>query len=277
MKWLQDNIVGMALLAGIAALLLVAAALAVVWAWPVSGDYTDQNDDAGEAAVAVSAVRTIGPFEDYQVINERPVFNVSRAPEAIEDGEPVVLVEESIAAKEAPDVKLTGVFISPGLRIASLMPKEGEQISVRAKEGEALIGDYVGWSVSKVQPRHVVLESRDGQTLKLDLKVHDAVIAEPPKLQVPIAAEDAMTDQTEDELLGEDGQPLSRAEQIRARIAERREELRRQQQGIESDGQAQDGETQKAEPPPTYQSAIRALMQNGQSKKDNKSNDNEER
>jgi hypothetical protein len=275
MKWLQDNFVGMALLAGIAALLLVSVSLFVVWAWPVSGDFTDQADEGNETGSALVAARVIGPFEDYQVINEAPVFNITRAPELDDGEEPEVLVDVPVEPKEAPNVRLTGVFISPGLRIASLMPVEGEQISVRAKEGEALIGDYVGWQVSKVRPRHVVLESRDGETLKLDLKVHDSVIVEPPKMQ-PLEVTDAALAGAEEEgvPLGEDGQPLSRAEQIRARIAERREELRRQQQGIESDDPAQEGEQQKAAPPPSYQSAIQAMMQN--SNKDKKSDDQED-
>lgn len=275
MKWLQDNFVGMALLAGITMLLLVSLTLAVIWAWPVSGEVSEQADIDTEAAATAIAANTIGPFEDYQVINERPIFSVTRQPVALDDEEDgAVLVEETIAVKDAPDVKLTGIFISPGLRIASLMPVQGEQISVTAKEGESLIGDYVGWQISQVRPRHVVLESKDGRTLKLELKVHDSVIEEPPKMG-PSAADVALTNAGEDAVpVGEDGQPLSRAEQIRARIAERREELRRQQQGAESDDPAQAGEEQKAAPPPDYQSAIRALMNN--SNKDNKSNDKDD-
>ena len=275
MKWLQDNFIGMALLAAIGAMLLVSISLFVIWAWPVSGDFADQLDEENETGVGMVAVSVVGPFEDYEIINEAPVFNITRAPE-LDDGEdPEVLVDVPIESKEAPNVRLTGVFISPGLRIASLMPVEGEQISVRAKEGEALIGDYVGWQVTKVRPRHVVLESRDGETLKLDLKVHDSVIVEPPK-PPPLEVSDAALTGAEEEgvPLGEDGQPLSRAEQIRARIAERREELRRQQQGIESDDPAQQGEQQKAKAPPSYQSAIQAMMQN--SNKDKKSDDQED-
>lgn len=275
MKWLQDNFAGMALLAGVAALLLVSLTLLVVWALPVSSGVSETAGTDSEANAAAIAVNTMGPLEDYQVINERPIFSVTRQPVAIDDvGDGDVPPEEAIAPKDAPDVKLTGIFIAPGLRIASLMPVQGEQISVTAKEGESLIGDYVGWQVSIVQPRHVVLESRDGQTLKLELKVHDAVIAEPPKM-APSAVDVALAASEEDAVpVGEDGQPLSRAEQIRARIAERREELRRQQQGEESDDPAQAGEEQKAAPPPDYQSAIRAMMNN--SNKDKNSNDEDD-
>ncbi len=278
MKWLRDNLVGMALLGAMAVLLLVSFALVVMWAWPVSGEIPAQTAEDLDAAAAVVVVSEIGPVSDYLVINERPVFSTSRQPEVVEAEAPVEVVQEAPKVKDKPEVKLTGVFISPSTRIASLMSLQGEQVTVTAKEGEPLVGDYVGWQVSKVQPRHVVLTSRDGQTFKLELKVHDVKIAEPPKMELPPAADaDLVADDQEDVAVGEDGEPLSRAEQIRARIAERREQLRQQQEG-KSDGQAKnngqtkrDGEAKKAEPPLDYQSAIRAMI--NKTSKDNISND----
>lgn len=272
MKWLHDNIVGMALLAVATVLLLVSLAIAVVWAWPVSGVVAGQAVQDDDAAGNVVVVAEIGPASDYQVINDRPVFSESRTPVVVENSESGSEVVEVITAREAPEVKLTGIFISPDVRIASLMPLQGEQISVTAKEGEPLIGDYVGWEVSTVQPRHVVLTSTEGDSLKLELKVHDVKIEEPPKPEVPVSVDAALAGAEEAEIpTGEDGEPLSRAEQIRARIAERREELRRQQAG-ETDEQSENGgEAQKAAPPPDYQSAIRNMINNRS--KDNNSND----
>ena len=269
MKWLHDNFVGMALLAAMAFLVLVSLALAVVWAWPVSTDLSDVTAEQSESADQLVAVSELGAVTDYAVINERPVFSMSRQPQAVESEDDVVVVEEEVTITGAPEVKLTGIFISPGVRIASLMPLQGEQVSVRAKEGDPLIGDYVGWEVSSVKPRHVVLTSRDGETLKLELKVHDVKIEEPPKVEEPTLAEAGLAAAGDGEVpVGEDGQPMSRAEQIRARIAERREELRRQQAGEQPDNE---GETTAAAPPPDYQSAIRNLMNNRA--KDNNGND----
>ena len=112
-------------------------------------------------------------------------------------------------------------------------------------------------------PRTVVLESRDGQKLELELQVHDVKIKEPPKPVVaakPAAAEG-------EQPAGEDGQPLSRAEQIRQRIAERREELRREQE----EQQAQRESNVKAvegtkSVPQNYQNAIRAMMNKSKDK-----------
>jgi len=156
-----------------------------------------------------------------------------------------------------------------------LKPIEGDLESVMAKEGEALTGEYVGWQVSTVGPRNVVLESRDGQKLELELQVHDVKIEEPPK---PEPAKTAQAENGREEAVGEDGQPLSRAEQIRQRIAERREELRREQEEQQNQSQA-DGRTQgdggaKANKTPDYQSTIRAMIRN--KPKDTSSNDNED-
>jgi len=277
MKWLHDNFVGMALLGVMAILLLVSIALAVVWAWPVSGDIPSQVADEADAASVVVVASEIGPVSDYQVINERPVFSASRQPEAVDSEDSVEIAQEAPTVRDAPEVKLTGIFISPNVRIASLMPLQGEQISVRAKEGEPLIGDYVGWEVSKIQPRHVVLTSRDGETLKLELKVHDVKIEEPPKMEVPVSVDAALAAAGEDDVpVGEDGEPLSRAEQIRARIAERREELRRQQAGETDDQTENGGETEQAAPPPDYQSAIRDMINNRAKKNSKDKNSNDE-
>ena len=76
-------------------------------------------------------------------------------------------------------------------------------------------------------------------------------------------------------LVDEDGQPLSRAEQIRQRIAERREELRREQEDKEAEARSQrqsggrpasssamsttTGHTATTDPN-AYQNAIRAMI-----------------
>ena len=159
--------------------------------------------------------------------------------------------ETAVAVKDAPEVRLTGVIITPGMKIASLTPVDVKLESVMAHEGQSLTGEFVGWQVSAVNPRMVVLKSSDGQRLELDLQVHDVTIKEPPK---PVAPAKNKADQDE-QLLGEDGEPLSRAEQIRQRIAERREELR-----LEQEEQEAANEARKANRPKDYQSAIRAMI-----------------
>jgi len=112
--------------------------------------------------------------------------------------------------------------------------------------------------VSKVDPRTVMLVSRDGQELELNLQVHDVAIKEPPKpVQKPAAKAERNQAESAD---AEDGEPLSRAEQIRQRIAERREELRLEQEAQQAQNNAAQGGREKADKQPSYQEAIRSLM-----------------
>ena len=280
MKWLQDNPLGMALAGLSGVFVLLAAVMAVLWTLPVSVDTTEVDTEENTGGNAVLVAHTADDLSKFQIINEKPVFNVTRLPviDELDEGE---IDDATVAVKDAPDVKLTGVIITPSVRIASLTPADGNLESVMAHEGQPLKGDYVGWSVSSVSPRNVVLESRDGQKLELDLQVHDATIKEPPKPEPVAKTEPDQDRQTQ----GEDGEPLSRAEQIRQRIAERREELRREQEDQQLNGGQAGGQPDRDRPSQRqpeannqnageqkdYQSAIRAMM--NKKPKDQDSND----
>jgi len=264
MKWLQDNPLGMVLAAISGVLILFALVMAIVWNLPVSVETAEIAAQETAGGGTVLAAHQVAEMSALQVINEKPVFNESRLPVAEEviDGEGEL--DLTVAIKDAPDVRLTGVIITPSMKIASLTPADGKLESVMAHEGDALTGEFAGWRVSSVNPRTVVLESRDGQTLELELQVHDVKLKEPPKAvaaEKPAAAEGGQPP-------GEDEQPLSRAEQIRQRIAERREELRREQEEKQAQSEAPAGKTSK---PQDYRSAIRAMMKN--SSKDKSSDD----
>ena len=268
MKWLQDNPLGMALAAISGVLLLFALGMAIVWNLPVSAETAETETQETAGGGTVLAAHQVADMSALLVINEKPVFNESRLPvmEEVVDGEGEL--DLTVAIKDAPDVRLTGVIITPSMKIASLTPADGKLESVMAHEGEALKGEFAGWQVSSVNPRTVVLESRDGQKLELELQVHDVKIKEPPK---PVAAAKPVAGEG-DKPLGEDGQPLSRAEQIRQRIAERREELRREQeeQQVQKEAQAK-AITESKSVPQNYQNAIRAMMRNNS--KDKNSDD----
>lgn len=278
MKWLQDNPLGMILAGTSGVFVLVALVMAIVWNLPVSVDIEEGGSDTAPTSEVSLAVREIGQLSDYEVVKERPVFNESRRPVLDELDDELQIDDGTIEVKDAPDVRLTGVVISPGMRIASLTPADGNLETVMAHEGDSLTGEFVGWQVTVVNPRTVTLESRDGQSLELDLQVHDVKIQEPPKPAAaapgPVTASaDGAGEQSDD---GEE--PLSRAEQIRQRIAERREELRLEQEAQQSPDQRQpQNRTQVAAPgqattPSDYQKAIRAMMKN--KSKDQDSNDN---
>jgi hypothetical protein len=270
MRWLQDNPIGM-ILAGLAGfLVLLALGMSIVWTLPVTAlvSETDQQEDGTVDSVVVA--HQMAAIDEFEVINQKPVFNETRQPALADIGDNESQEDSAVEIKGAPDVRLTGVIITPNMKIASLTPSDGNSESVMAHEGQALTGDFVGWLVSSVSPRNVVLESRDGQKLELDLQVHDVKIMEPPK---PVVEATPEPDQAA-ELVNEDGQPMSRADQIRQRIAERREELRREQEEQQDQGGTTANESSQAAKPPDYQSAIRALMRN--KSKEESSDDNKD-
>ena len=262
MKWLEGNPLGMGLVVTSGACALLALVIAIVWTLPVSVEMVETEPGATDSSDSILAANKIGSLAEYQVINEKPVFNESRRP-VISEVEEELGVEEDATTeiKDAPDVRLTGVIITPAMKIASLTPADADLESVMAYEGQALTGEFMGWQVSEVNPRAVHLESRDGQTLVLDLQVHDVTIKEPPASAEPVATALAEPGQS-GQNTGEDDEPLSRAEQIRQRIAERREELRLEQESQNAPGGTQASNTKKAAQPADYQSAIRAMMIN---------------
>lgn len=275
MKWLQDNPLGMVLAGACGVFALLALLMAIIGSLPVSVDTAGADTAISAGGNTSRAARQIGTLNDYQVVNEKPVFNESRTP-VIDDEDPS---DEGLAGeievKDAPDVRLTGVVITPGMKIASLTPADGNLETVMAHEGDSLTGEFVGWQVTAVNPRTVVLESRDGQSLELDLQVHDAKIQEPAKPEtVPVTAANKNAQALagkRTEPTGEDDEPLSRAEQIRQRIAERRAELRQEQEAQQSQNEAQAGSAGAAPETTRYQNAIREMMKN--KRKDQGGND----
>lgn len=267
MKWLQDNPLGMILAAISGLFALLALGMAIVWNLPVSVETIGAETEVVDGNDANLTAHEIGTLSEYLVINEKPVFNESRQP-VIDDVEiDSSVVGTDIEVKDAPDVRLTGVVITSSMKIASLTPADTNLETVMAHEGDSLTGEFVGWQVTAVNPRAVLLESRDGQSLELDLQIHDTKIQEPPAIEpaasvsAQAAAASALAGQ-DTQATGEDDEPLSRAEQIRQRIAERREELRLEQEAQQSQSGAQPEPAGSTSKPPDYQSAIREMMKN---------------
>lgn len=270
MKWFQDNPVGLVLASIGGFFLLLILVMAIVWNLPVSVETADTGGEVATGGKTTVDTHQLGNMDDYLVINQKPVFNESRQPVTDEIVDSDEVEDTTIEVKDAPAVKLTGVVITPDARLASLTPEDKKIEAVMAREGDSLTGAFVGWRLAMVHPRGVVLESRDGQSLALELEVNDATIKEPPKIKTAAPVNQALSGQ--DAEAGEQGEePLSRAEQIRQRIAERREELRREQEERAGEDVQQDTANQPAKP--SYQSAIRALMNKS---KDKGSNDNQD-
>jgi hypothetical protein len=148
--------------------------------------------------------------------------------------------------------------------MATLRPKDAGE-SLVAFEGQPLEGDFGSWHVSRIEPRRVTLASGSGEELKLSLEVHDQPITAPEKpveKRADVAAADADDDS---ESARSDDQPLTRAEEIRQRIAERREELRRAAEKVEDAPAAE----ARQDPQTNYRSVIQSMISGNNRKRNN--------
>ena len=158
LTWLLAGCAGWALLLWLGALLglgqAVAPAPAIVAdvALPTPGPVTPDR---------------IGPLSQYAEAASRPVFTSDRRPRSFLATGPDGGVVTS-AQSQPLDFILTGVLISPQVRLAIMVPKSGGQ-SVRVREGASPEGAS-GWRLVEVQPRRAVFEGSGGETT-LDLRV----------------------------------------------------------------------------------------------------------
>ena len=263
-RWLEDNPIGIALASACAGFLIVALILGVIWSMPPSATTGDGRVEEEQPALDIPTLADSEPIDRYAVITERPVFNPSRQPQldlGDDEGEDEELAEEEV---EAPEVLLGGVIITPSLRMATLRPKDAQE-SLVAFEGQPLEGDFGSWRVSRIEPREITLASGSGEEMRLSLVVHDQTMEAPPKPE-PKSAEPGAA---EDEALSEraSDQQLTRAEEIRQRIAERREELRRaaEEEGTEADN--------SRETPENYRNVIQSMITGNNRKRSSDENE----
>jgi hypothetical protein len=255
-KWLENNPVGIVLAAVCGLLLASSLLLGVKWSLPASGAAVgDASDD--DFSLSVAELGDAAEISAYSDVIERPVFNESRRPIVLEDpdeGSEDDLMAQEEADPDAPEVELAGIVITPSVRMVTLRHKDLEE-SLVAFEGQPLEGDFGSWHISRIDAREATLSSAGGEEVLLTLQVHDQTITAPEK-SVPVAfrkdREQAEGSESPEKESGDP--PLSRAEEIRQRIAERREELRRA-----AEERADNREDDRPEPA-NYQDAMQSLI-----------------
>ena len=268
MRWFQNNLPGLVLACASGGLLLLVLIMALLWRMPVSTEITPDPVASGSPEQVVATFSEIGPLGQFSVVTDRPLFNPSRRPELIVDeGDEGDLVIEGGEVANAPDVKLTGVVITPEIKVVSLTPSGGGEPLVIA-QGQPMQGEYNGWRIEDVSARNATLVARNGSRVDLALVVHDQKIIEPPKPKRPAAESDEDMESVREEYDDDDDddEPVSRAEEIRQRIAERREQLRREAEERESAGQ----ETKSAV---NYSQAISKMINQDKKQEENTDDD----
>jgi general secretion pathway protein N len=176
----------------------------------------------------------IGPLGQYAEAAARPLFTEDRRPRAFvavgpnEGGDG--------ANGTALDFQLTGVLISPQVRLAILLPAGGGEPQ-RVREGGVPEG-AAGWRLLEVQPRRAVFEGPGGQTT-LELRAFGVagMPANPPRgadmqadAEAPIALQPAPPPPPPAAASAQPTEEARRIEDIRRRIEARRAQLRQQPQ-----------------------------------------------
>ncbi|GHC09584.1 hypothetical protein [Thermomonas carbonis] len=162
----------------------------------------------------------IGPLIRYAEAAARPLFTQDRRPRGFLASVPEG--EGEAAQSQSLDFILTGVLISPQVRLATLQPSGGGEAQ-RVREGSSPDGAN-GWRLLEVQPRRVVFEGSSGQ-VTLDLRTFGGSGQAPGAVAVPTpAVPPPPTTQSTD--AGPPQSEAARIETIRRRIEARRAQLR---------------------------------------------------
>ena len=220
LTWLLAACAGWALLLWLAALLGMGNAVA-----PAASIAADSPLPQATAAIP----DRIGPLAQYAEAAARPVFTSDRRPRSFlatgPDGDTAAGMQS-----QSLDFILTGVLISPQLRMAFLQPTGGGQ-SVRVREGASPEGAS-GWRLVEVQPRRAVFAGGGGES-SLDLRVFgDDGLVEKSMIagSNDLAAKDAAKAAAAAAQDAADAAPIpiseaSRIESIRKRIEARRAQM----------------------------------------------------
>lgn len=221
LTWLLAAFCGWAVLLWLAALLGLGGRLPALPA----------SDPGALPAVAAPVPARIGALAQYAEAAQRPLFSADRRPHAF-----VASVggdEDGSGDGGALDFQLTGVLISPQVRLAILQPAAGGE-SLRVREGHAPDG-APGWRLLEVQPRRAIFEGSGGQ-ITLELRRYggaDGTAAAPRSpAMVENAAAGAAAAAAEDAARAADAaapptlDETRRIEDIRRRIEARRAQLR---------------------------------------------------
>ena len=232
--------------------LLGAVAAWALGAWILAlagmgGRITPMDDDPALvqplAAPGAAAPGRLGPPSDYARISARPLLSPDRRPQ------PFSLEPESEAARpqETFDYLLTGVLMTPSLRMAIIQPAGGGEPE-RLEVGEAPEA-APSWRLVALSARAAVFEGPEGEQ-SLPLRSYDgsadvrAGMPRPPApRRVPAPPEAGgmeegnapPVDAVEDP--GKAAPPATSAQEqmeaIRKRIEARREQIRREAQGTQ--------------------------------------------
>lgn len=219
-------------LAAVCAVFVVLAGL--FWAGIGSGySFLPADDGDPKPLPSVDAIASqqfsMPEFASFAEITQRPLFSSDRRPIPPEQAEEKEQEEPAVPLK----VKLTGVIITPDLRMALLQDKLSNE-TVSLKLGTPMPGKQSAWILVEVKPRLVVFKNNEDKKASVELEVSGPTA--PPVVQRRAAPR---TPSTPAQAASSEGaEPAAQEQQdeqqksLRQRIEARRQELRERAQKI---------------------------------------------
>ena len=216
--------------AGLGTWLLAAACAwaALLWLGALLGMGGRVVQDAPVAAGALPVPAAappdrIGPLTQYASAAARPLFTQDRRPRSFLATAPES--GQDVAQMQRLDFVLSGVVISPQVRLAVLQPTTGGE-SQRVQVGQAPEG-AAGWRLVDLQPRRAIFEGPDGQQV-LDMRSF-GVVGAPVVAQGGAASEAANTAAVAAEAAAAAAAAAAQGNEARTDAIRRRIEARRAQ------------------------------------------------
>ena len=105
------------------------------------------------------------PLQEFSVVWQQPLFNPDRKP----------IAHAAAGGSNLGDLQLTGIILTPGLRMALLHDKNGDK-EIRLRQGDSLPDGSV--TLVEVQQRSAVFDSAAGRT---ELKLPAGALIDNPK------------------------------------------------------------------------------------------------
>ncbi len=169
-----------------ACLVLGAVAVAQWWVWPVQPPSTEVAPEPAESAADNAVARgfvprfQLPPAEDFQEINQRPLFvDGRRLPQPEPEGTPKPAPESSPLPKH---LGLTAVLVTED-GASALIVDRNEKKTLSLRQGDEL----AGWKIVGIQPDRVVL-SQGGSSQEMLLRIFDPSPPPPPPLRTARSA-----------------------------------------------------------------------------------------
>ncbi len=207
--------------------------------------FLEPNTDTVQELPSVSTIEKqnfqMPEFAHFAEITQRPLFSQDRQPIPPDQDQG----EDKPEAPPVPlQVQLTGVILTPGLKMALLKDRTTNK-DINVKEGMPLPGKQSAWLLVEIEPRKVVFKNDHDETSEVELTVSKT--SGPPSQRVSGSRPAPNPTLSPPNKPNQPNPPANNAQKsLRERIEERRKELREQARKMRAQQQARQQQQEKS-------------------------------